>query len=292
LEGIVKLFLKSAVLTALLAFVSAAQNTDGYLDYYIAKVKPEKRADFDALAKKFAEANRKNHGDTWLAYQTEYGENNTVYFSSSRKDMGSIEKASAAFMGAIKEAFGPNAESTMAEFEKCLVSSRSEIRRRRWDLSVNAPADQASVEKYVGAARWIRVSMTRVRPGHVAEYEDLLRKVKSAVEAKEKDRIFAVTQVVAGQVAPAFYLTTLAPSFGDFDHTINLREIMGEEGYREYARGLSETTMGGGETIIGRFLPALSNPPEGVVQVSSDFWTPKQTEAPMAAARAKKKPKQ
>ena len=56
----------------------------GYLDVLTCKVKPEKRTDFDAVAKKMADANRRYKGDSFLASQVEYGEQNTVIFTSGR----------------------------------------------------------------------------------------------------------------------------------------------------------------------------------------------------------------
>ena len=87
-----------ALLFAVLAgAVGLAQQQGGYLDVYIARVKPEKRAEFDAVNKKMAEANRRQHGDTWLALETTYGEPNTVAFSSAREDYAGVEKSMVAF---------------------------------------------------------------------------------------------------------------------------------------------------------------------------------------------------
>ena len=68
---------------ALLAFVGTAEAQAppaGLIDVFVVKVKPEKRADFDAVAKKIAEANHKYKGDNWIAYSVEYGDQNTVTF--------------------------------------------------------------------------------------------------------------------------------------------------------------------------------------------------------------------
>jgi len=54
----------AAVLLSALAFGQAAEQ---YLDVYITQVKPEKRADFDAIGKRIVASNRQNKGDTWIA---------------------------------------------------------------------------------------------------------------------------------------------------------------------------------------------------------------------------------
>ena len=45
----------------------AAHAQGDYLDVYIAKVKPEKLADFEAIMKKWIDANKRFNGDTWIA---------------------------------------------------------------------------------------------------------------------------------------------------------------------------------------------------------------------------------
>jgi len=62
---------RGALLFAFLtAAVGLAQRQGGYLDLYVARVKPEKRTEFDAINKKMADANRRHKGETWLAYET------------------------------------------------------------------------------------------------------------------------------------------------------------------------------------------------------------------------------
>jgi hypothetical protein len=39
---------------------------------YVTRVKPEKRAEFNAVCKKIADANRRHQGDTWVAMETLY----------------------------------------------------------------------------------------------------------------------------------------------------------------------------------------------------------------------------
>ena len=283
-----KVVMGSVALAALFAISGAAQATNDYLDYYVVKVRPEKRADFDGVMKKIAEANRKNHGDQWLAFETEYGENNTVYFASPRKDFAAIDSAYDTFMKALKESFGSNAESMLQEINNCAVSTRGELHKRRWDLSFNPPKSPEDGTKQLGEARWLRVSALHIRPGHTMEFEDLLREIKASVEKGGPSHTTLVSQGVAGQNGLTYYISVVQPTLGGFDSaTTSLRELLGDEAYKEHQDSLAETIMGT-ETMLARFMPELSNPPEEIVNVSSDFWTPKA--APMEmAARAKKK---
>ncbi|MBI3665952.1 MAG: hypothetical protein HY236_06965 [Acidobacteria bacterium] len=59
--------LAGAVLFAAAAFAQMQGFYSGYLDIAVVKVRPEKRAEFDAINKKMADANRKNKGDNWIA---------------------------------------------------------------------------------------------------------------------------------------------------------------------------------------------------------------------------------
>src|SRR5215471_9795600 len=118
--------LSTLVLILAAAMVGAAQAPEEYLDVLITKVKPERRAEFDAINKKMADANRRVKGDTWLAMETTYGENNTVTFISQRRGYGEME--SDTFAAALNKAFGKaGAEKLMRDFNSTLVSSRSEV---------------------------------------------------------------------------------------------------------------------------------------------------------------------
>src|SRR6267378_3449669 len=89
-----------------LAAPIAVQAQGDYLDVFVVKVKPEKLADFQALTKKWADANRRNNGDRWLALEAVYGEGNVYQFTSTRKDYADIDKANEAVMAAVNKAFG------------------------------------------------------------------------------------------------------------------------------------------------------------------------------------------
>src|SRR4030088_3334150 len=130
-----------AVVVCLAAPVAVRAQGD-YLDVFIVKVKPEKLADFQVLSKKWAEANRRYNGDRWLALEAIYGEGNVYQFTSTRKDYADIDKTNEASMLAVNKAFGKEAALKIEQdFMNCLVWSRAELRRRRWDLSRKPPKD-------------------------------------------------------------------------------------------------------------------------------------------------------
>lgn len=271
--------LVAAGLAMLFSVVATAQMPDGYLDVTIARVKPDKRTEFDSINKKMAEANRKYHGDTWIAMETSYGENNVVTFVSTRSSYAGAEKALDAFIGALSKAYPGGADKFFQEFNNTVVSLRSEFRRRRWDLSANVPGDPAAYAQMVGQARWLRTARVRVKPGHSLDYEAQLLAIKAAAEKASDKPTFFVSQAVAGQEGTVYYISWLKPSMSGFDGGTPLRQMLGEDAFQSYIKAVAESVQGS-ETIINHFLPELSNPPADVVAASPDYWTPKPKAAP------------
>lgn len=268
----------------LLTGVAAAQMQEDYLDVFMVKVKPEKRAEFEAISKKVVEANRRHKGDDWIAMATAYGEGNTVYFISARKNYADIQRAYGAFMGAVNKAYGQaGATKIFQDFDNCLVSSRSEVRRRRWDLSANVPDDIAARTKALGEARWVRTAIVHVRPGHTLDFESQLKDIKAAAEKATPQLMSLVSQSAVGQQGTVFYISALRNSLGGFDVGPPLPQLLGGEGYRKFLSSVAESVEST-ETIINRILPELSNAPEEIASVAPEFWRPK----PTAVARLNK----
>jgi hypothetical protein len=273
----------TAIAVVLLATLAASQAPEQYLDVYTAQVKPEKRADFDTITKKMVAANRQGKGDAWLTMETVYGQGSRVTFISMRGSYGDAEKGSEAFDAAMEKAFGKaGSDKLFQDYNQCIVGSRSELRRRRWDLSSNAPADAAAVAKMLGDSRWLRTVAVHVRPGQTDAYEALLKDLKAAREKASPPITTLVSQAVAGQEGTVYYLTTLQNSMAGFDALPSMQKMLGDEGYAKFLKTNAETTANT-ETVINRFLPELSNAPEDVVAVAPDYWKPKTAVATKAA---------
>jgi hypothetical protein len=286
--------LSALALPLLLSAVAAAQISGGYQDVEAVHVKPEKRAEFDAVCKKIAEANRRAKGYNWTASEVTYGEGNTVYFVSSQASYGDIEKGFDIFNGALMKAYGQaGAEKIFQDFNSTLVSERSEIRRRRWELSANPPADMADYMKRVAETRWVRTTTVHVRVGQAMVFESAMKDLKAALENANPPVANYVSEAVAGQHGTVFYIVRLVKSLSEFDGAKPLSERMGDEAYQKYLKAITDSVEGS-ETILQRLRPELSNPPEGVISASPDFWTPKPKPAakPKAAEAAKPEAKQ
>jgi hypothetical protein len=273
-----------AVAVCLAAPVAVHAQGD-YLDVFVVKVKPEKTADFTALTKKWAEANRRYNGDRWIALEAVYGEGNVYQFTSIRKDYSDIDKTNDAVMAAVNKAFGKEAAQKMGQdFNNCLVWSRAELRRRRWDLSRKAPQDPDAYAKLIGESRLLRTTAVHIRPGHVPEFEALMKDAKEAAEKNPDTRTVFVSQVVEGNKGAIFYVSALRSSMGGFDHNPTTREILGEEGFKKFQQ-ISADSVEVADSSLYRFNPELSNPPEEVAKVAMDFWRPKTAIVAMAKPR-------
>src|SRR5258708_4951924 len=83
--------------------------------------------------------------------ETVYGEGNVYQFTSTRKDYADVEKTLEAEMAAVNKALGKEAaQKMMQDFSNCTVWTRSELRKRRWDLSRKAPQDPEAYAKLIG----------------------------------------------------------------------------------------------------------------------------------------------
>jgi len=258
-----------------LAAPIAVQAQGDYLDVFVVKVKPEKLADFQALTKKWADANRRFNGDRWLALEAVYGEGNIYQFTSTRKDYADIDKTNEAVMAAVNKAFGKEAAQKMEQdFNNCLVWSRTELRRRRWDLSRKAPQGPEAYAKFIGESRLLRTTAVHIRPGHVPEFEALSKEMKEAGEKNPDAQPVFVSQVIEGGKGATFYVSALRSSMAGFDNNPTMRDILGEEGFKKFQH-INADAVEITESTLFRFNPELSNPPDEIAKVAADFWRPK-----------------
>jgi hypothetical protein len=269
-----------------LCWVTSAAQTNDYLDAYIVQVKPDKRAEFDVISKKIAAANRAA-GDRWVAMETVYGDSDVVTYLSTRGSYADVEKGMGVFMGAMTKAYGEEgARKMFGDGAACTISSRSELRLRRWDLSSNVPKDPAAMAKLIGETRYLRTTIVHVRPGRTADFEAMVKEVKAAREKNAPDQVQFASQGVAGADNTVYYLTILKPSLGAFDSVPSMQSLLGEDGYQKWLKTNSEVVTNTNAMIL-RFVPELSSAPTEVAAASPDFWNPKPA---MAVKRTSKKP--
>jgi hypothetical protein len=127
-----------------------------------------------------------------------------------------------------------------------------------------------------------------VREGHIAEFEDQVKQVKTAYEnGGATSWSFFVSQVVAGAPGNVYYISTLQPSLAAFDSAPSTRKLMGDEAFAAWEKSTGDTVTWS-ETRILRFRPELSSPPDAIAQTAQEFWNPK----PVAMMSKPKRPAQ
>jgi hypothetical protein len=263
------------------------QDAAGYLDVFTARVKPEKRTQFDAINKTIAALNRRNKGDNWLAAENFYGEWNTVTFTSLRSSIGDTQKAFDLFLGALAKPGGmPAAEKIFQDFNNTLISSRTEIRRRRPDLSSNVPPSPAEIATLIGKSRFLYMVTVRVRPGRALEFEDQIKMISAARAKSGAKQTVLVSQSVIGVPGTNYYITIPLASMADIDGMTPVAQTLGSGGYKQYQKGLAENTVST-QITIARYLPELSNPPADIIAADQAFWNPKPPPMKKAAEPAK-----
>lgn len=105
--------------------MAAGMERPEYMEVYMVKVKPEKRAEFDAVAKKITDANRRNDGDMWIAWEIAYGEPNTIYFASPRMNLADVQNRNEAFRAALRKAYGTGRREEAHGAARCLHHQRA-----------------------------------------------------------------------------------------------------------------------------------------------------------------------
>ena len=258
-----------------------------YLDVYIAKVKPEKAMEAEAIAKKITDANRRNNGDRVIVEETSYGSVYTYQFITQRGSYADVDKGNDAFMASLNKAFGKEgSQKLFNDWSNCLISASSQLRVRRPDLSSKMPSDPQAFARLVGESRVLRTLIIRVRPGHQSEFEAAIKDINAHADKMPNTRPVLVSQAVEGANDGAYYITFLRKSLGDFDSDVMLKDILGEEGMAKLMKTMAEVEQSS-ESAIYRFRPDLSYAPDAIAQVSPDYWNPKPI---MATAKSKTKP--
>src|SRR5205085_8720097 len=97
-----------------------------------------------------------------------------------------------------------------------------------------------------------------------------------------------VSQAVAGQQGTVYYVTALRSSLAGFDGNPSMQQILGDQGYQNFLKVTGEVVLNS-ETVINRFVPNLSNPPDETVAAAPDFWRPKTSPPTKVASPAKPK---
>jgi hypothetical protein len=259
-----------------------SQSMPMYLELSRAQVKSDRVREFEEGGKRIADLNRRLKGDRWIALSTEYGDSGTYLFSSSRENMAAIETGMEAFMRSMKEGLGPTAEKFLRDVTGNTNSFKSEIRRRRWDLSVHPPTDAAGMNDLVGHSRWVRSIQVDVKPGRGPEYVEAWKKFQAELGEVTPPVTALVSESATGK--PSIFVVLYYKSMAQMDsENTAIQKAIASDAYRNLGK-VSGEAVAMTNWEIHRFRPELSNPPDEIVNADPTFWK----QQPMAVTSSKK----
>jgi hypothetical protein len=192
-----------------------------------------------------------------------------------------------------KDLTAQDKSSARAAMDKDLVAdgellsrSTSIIARYREDLSYRPGVN-------IPLTRYFNVSIVRVRPGHVTDFEDARKIVKAAHEKTSLKFNYSVYQVISGMPAGTFLIMSYGKSLADFDaagdiHGQAYRDAVGDDG-RKKLNDLAASGTIGSDSMIFAVDPRMSNPDKATIDADPAFWAPKSAAPAMKSAETPKK---
>ena len=129
------------------------------------------------------------------------------------------------------------------------------------------------------------ISVLRVRPGHINEFEDARKIVKAAHEKLGLKDNHSVYQVMSGYPTVTFLIITPYRTLADLESALDTHgkaydDALGEDGQKKL-RELASSSINGADTLYFEVDPKMSFPSKETVAADPDFWAPK----PVPAAK-------
>jgi hypothetical protein len=135
------------------------------------------------------------------------------------------------------------------------------------EQSLRAPVDIAHM-------RYFEISLYRVRPGHRAQWNELVKLVKAAYE-KVPDTHWAMYEAVFGQEDVTYVVIIPRKSATEIDQSmVNEKQFvdaMGEEGMKKLVE-LESAAVEFTQNNLFQFSPAMSYPRDEWVKADPEFW--------------------
>jgi hypothetical protein len=151
----------------------------------------------------------------------------------------------------------------------------------RPELSFNPGVD-------IRQMRYFQVTITRVRPGHDAQYADYVTKVLNVARQKAKvDNLHAaVFQVISGTAGGTYMVFRPLRSLAELDENIGakVRAAMGDDMKKDADKLASEAIMSS-EVSTYAFVPSMSYVEKDFAAGDPTFWNPKPPPPPRPRPR-------
>lgn len=150
------------------------------------------------------------------------------------------------------------------------------------EQSLRGPVDIAHM-------RYFEIALYRVRPGHRAQWNELVKLVKAAYETIP-DVHWAMYQAVFGREDATYVVIIPRKSAAEIDQSMmedkQFASAMGADGMKKLVE-LESAAVEFTQTNLFQFSPAMSYPRDEWVKADPEFW---KTHTPKPAAKAEEKP--
>jgi hypothetical protein len=133
-------------------------------------------------------------------------------------------------------------------------------------------------------ARYMQISQYFVKPGHVAEWEELVKLVKEGYAKGVPEASWVIFEQRYGPSGNAYIVVTPLKSLSEVDGMLGsgkaFTNSMGEGGMKKMGQ-LEAASVESFQMNLFAFSPKMSSPPEQWVKDDPDYWGPKKTMMPM-----------
>jgi len=154
------------------------------------------------------------------------------------------------------------------------------------DLSYHPHAD-------ITHARYMEITVFKVRLGHREDFEKLTKMVKDGHEKGGTSAHWATFEIAYGTDDGTYIVLSADKSMADIDAGFSegkkFRDALGDEGMKKLDE-LYGSTVESSHSELFSINPRQSYVGEDWIKADPDFWKPKAAPAPKAAADADKKP--
>jgi hypothetical protein len=140
--------------------------------------------------------------------------------------------------------------------------------------------------------RYFEISLYRVRPGHDADWDSIVKMVIAAYQ-KIPDAHWATYRAVYGQEGTTYVVFTPMKSAAEIDQSFarskQFMSAMGEDGMKKFSDLLAAAIETSQHNLFV-FSPKMSYPPDEWIKADPDFWKPKPSSAAAASKKVDEKP--
>lgn len=163
-----------------------------------------------------------------------------------------------------------------------------------FDASALVYSDEYSLRSTVDIPhmRYFEISLYRVREGHDADWDAIVKMVKAAYE-KIPDAHWAVFHAQYGQEGNTYVVFTPMKSASEIDkgfaQSKQFMANMGEDGMKKFSELVSGAIEFSQRNLFS-FTPAMSYVADEWIKADPDFWKPKSHALPAASKKAEEKP--